>query len=217
MKNNLISHFLVGIYLCFICTIGCTDTTTKNKTDKKTNQATKSPTSQVISNKKTMGSLADMPIKKSLIVSEMRNFSDTKRLDKFTLKQAAYTNFVDDDFIFSIISHNGKELYKATFKGADLIDFGINDYAENGQVSIELKQKYIAKRVLTFFEDKNFMNPAIKPEETLEPSYSDEKIWKDIKANKNAIGFYYLLGASDGRSIAYSKSKQKAVVYFNCC
>jgi hypothetical protein len=78
-------------------------------------------------------------------------------------------------------------------------------------------EKYIRNRIKEFFEEKNFKYPAIKQDEVLDEDYSDKEIWNDIQSDRTAIGFFYLIGEEDGRTIAYSKKTKKVVMYFNCC
>jgi hypothetical protein len=78
-------------------------------------------------------------------------------------------------------------------------------------------EKYMRNRVKEFFDEKNFNYPAIKQDEVFDEDYSDMEIWNDIKSDRTAIGFYYLIGEEDGRTIAYSKKTKKVVMYFNCC
>ena len=72
-------------------------------------------------------------------------------------------------------------------------------------------------RIEGFFNENNFLNPAIKKDEKFDPDYSDKETWDEIQSDKAAIGFSYLLGEEDGRKIAFSKKKRIVVMYFNCC
>ena len=83
--------------------------------------------------------------------------------------------------------------------------------------SVKDQENFIKSRVLEFFDEKNFKTPAIKSDEVFDEDYSDKDIWESIKNDKHAIGFYFLIGEEDGRSIAYSKRLKKVVLYFNCC
>jgi hypothetical protein len=75
----------------------------------------------------------------------------------------------------------------------------------------------MTNRIREFFKEKNFYSPAIKQDEIFNEDLSDKEIWTEIKSDSSAIGFYYLIGEEDGRKIAFSKKKNKIVMYFNCC
>ena len=88
---------------------------------------------------------------------------------------------------------------------------------ENPNPTDDDRRAYIRKRMQHFFDDENFLIPAIKAAEEFESQYSEKAYWESIKNDPKAIGFYYLIGEEDGRSIAYSKELKKVVMYFNCC
>ena len=71
--------------------------------------------------------------------------------------------------------------------------------------------------LMRIFNEDNFKKPAIDTEDRLDSEYSDPGNWEAIKADRAAIGFYFLLGEEDGRSIAWSKKLGKVVLYFSCC
>jgi hypothetical protein len=81
----------------------------------------------------------------------------------------------------------------------------------------EEKINMIKKRVSSFFDDKNFIFPAINSSDIIDTDYSNSEIWNDIKSNPKALGFYYLIGDELGCKLAYSKKQKKIVKYFCCC
>lgn len=137
-------------------------------------------------------------------------FSDPKTEDTFLLTASGENGLEASNIVLSILNAAGVEIYREEFQGYDLIDYGIADYKGT-------RDEYVKGRMEAFFEEENFTTPAIKSDEEYDEDFSDETIWKDIKANPDAIGFFYLLGVEDGRSIAWSSSQQKTVLYFNCC
>ena len=120
------------------------------------------------------------------------------------------------DVNFKIVSYNGKTIYNQNFKSDFLIGFG-PDPKNVKPLTQKQQSDFIIKRINEFFADTNFKKPAIINGTTLDPNYSDPKIWNTIKADKTAIGFHYLLGKEDGRYIAYDKKTNKVVMYMNCC
>lgn len=157
---------------------------------------------------------SDLEVKKLYETTTEHAFSIPNKKDRFKLALIG-SSILTAKVKFTILSHDGKIVYEENFKSTDLLDAGVLDVSNNP--SNAEKETYILQRMDSFFDQDNFMNPAIKSEETLEKEYSDEQIWKAIREDKTAIGFYYLLNAEDGRSIAYAKKLNKVVMYFNCC
>ena len=115
--------------------------------------------------------------------------------------------------IFTIVSHDKTTILREEFPSYLLINYGFEGDFE----SVKDNEKYMRNRIKEFFDEKNFKYPAIKQDGVLDEDYSDKEIWNDIQSDRTAIGFFYLIGEEDGRTIAYSKKTKKVVLYFNCC
>ena len=140
-------------------------------------------------------------------------FSSSLSKDTFRIKVVG-VNLLKANIIFTIRSSSGTEIYSATFQAIDLINEGL---PKGIGAPKKDQEKYILKRIREFFDEKNFCQPAIKDNEEFDEDYSSKDIWMDIKSDKTAIGFKYLMGEEDNRKIAYSKKSRKVVLYFNCC
>ena len=139
-------------------------------------------------------------------------FSEKNQKDTFRLTVTG-ASILTGKICFEIISYKSKKIYTQTFDAASLLNYDIAPTAPDRE-----KQQFIKQRIKDFFNEDNFMNPAIKSEDTFDTDYSSgRKEWEAIKADRSAIGFYYLVGEEDGRSIAWSKTLKKVVLYFNCC
>jgi hypothetical protein len=138
-------------------------------------------------------------------------FSDKIQMDTFliTLRGKSLTEGM---VIFTIIDYTGNEIYKITFPSNYLFNYDLKNEA-----SKQDEKTFILGRIKQFFKDENFKVPAINPSDKFDSDYSEKEIWDEIQADQSAIGFFYLVGEEDGRSIAYSKKLKKAVMYFNCC
>ena len=67
-----------------------------------------------------------------------------------------------------------------------------------------------------FFDEDRFRNPAIK--DTVDSgNMLPRKDWWDIWQDRGAIGFFYQVGAEGGHGIAFSKKKNRVVLFFACC
>ncbi|MBK0404968.1 hypothetical protein I5M27_18430 [Adhaeribacter sp. BT258] len=144
--------------------------------------------------------------------SKRHNFSNNQSPDIFRLILKG-KDLVNAEATFSITNSFGREIFKETFPASDLIGYEIT--VENP--SIIKKEEVIKKRANEFFIEKNFLNPAISPKEEFDEDYAEETIWKDIKMDRTAIGFFYLLGEEGLSWIAYSKKTGKVVMYRTCC
>lgn len=138
-------------------------------------------------------------------------FSSHETLDTFKIWIEG-ESLLNSDVHFEIINSDKEKIYSVVFKSYLLLNYDISsdtiDFA---------KETFIKTRISKFFNEENFISPAIKDGETFYSDYSDKTIWDEISADKNSVGFIYLIGEEDKRSIAYSKKQKKAVIYFNCC
>ncbi len=91
------------------------------------------------------------------------------------------------------------------------------DYGADGNTTIAGKEDYIRRRIDNFFKAENFISPAVGEKEVFDSLVSAKAEWENIKSDRGAIGFYYLVGKEDGRKIAYSKTLNKVLLYYNCC
>jgi len=142
----------------------------------------------------------------------MHAFSQIDNKDEFYICIKG-KSILDGKMIFKITKSDGTELLNEEFPSYLLMGYGF----EADTNSEKDKEDYIKKRIKDFFNEINFIYPAIKSDETFDEDYSDKEIWDEIKSDQTVIGFSYLIGEEDGRKIAFSKKKGKVVMYFNCC
>ncbi|OWY19721.1 hypothetical protein C7N43_26080 [Sphingobacteriales bacterium UPWRP_1] len=141
-------------------------------------------------------------------------FSDPNREDLFILRSEG--SYPGNAVIhFTITASNGQTLYAEDFKASVLLN--ADKLADVATPGITDEGNNIAQNMQTFFSEANFSVPAIADDADFVPEYSDKAIWDEIKKDKTAVGFYYLLGTQTGRSIAWSKKQKKVVTYFSCC
>lgn len=141
-------------------------------------------------------------------------FSDPAKKDEFRIIITG-KSLLKGKVLFTITNPEGKNLLKEEFEANFLLGY---DFTGNINSKKET-DAFITKRINEFFSEDRFSVPAIEEDEIFEDQsyYIDKETWDEIKANKQVIGFYYLLGAEDGRHIAFSKKKGKVVMYYNCC
>lgn len=145
---------------------------------------------------------------------KLRAFSNPEKKDVFFIAIKG-KNLLDGKVIFTITSAEGKQLLKEEFDANYLFGYDFTgDFKSKKDTDA-----FIKKRIESFFEEKHFSVPAIEDDVVFEDQeyYIDKETWEEIKSNKQAISFHYRLGSEDGRHIAFSVKKQKAVMYYNCC
>ena len=131
-------------------------------------------------------------------------FSNPNKKDKFSISIIG-ENILKGKMIFKIINSNGIELLNETYPSNVLI----NGYIIDENITDEEKINMIKKRVSSFFDDKNFIFPAINSSDVIDTDYSNSEIWNAVKSNPKALGFYYLIGDELGCKLAYSKKQKK--------
>lgn len=141
-------------------------------------------------------------------------FSDPSKKDEFRILITG-KSLLKGRVLFTITSSEGKNLLREEFDANYLLGY---DFTGNIDSQKET-DAFIKKRIREFFSQDRFSVPAIEEDIVFEDQsyYIDKKTWEEVKANKQAVGFYYLLGKEDGRHIAFSKKKGKAVMFYNCC
>lgn len=142
-------------------------------------------------------------------------FSDINKKDTFKLVLSGQS-IIDGHVTFQIIDFNNNIILNDTFSALDLIYEELNYVWNDTTPSTKQEEDSITKRVKYFFDDGNFVQPAINPWENYDKEYNNlpKDIWKSIKADPASIGFFYSEGGEGGCGIAYSKKDKKAVYYF---
>lgn len=142
----------------------------------------------------------------------LRPFSDSLLVDTFkvTLKGAKVKDMVMQ---FTITAHNGKVIYSKDFRAAEMIE----NYKSTLDLDREKKQKeFFLKEFNLFFEDENFLEPAVTENEEPDQYTPDKEFHKSLKlASLN--GFKYRLSNSKKVYIAWSEKDKKVKVYYECC
>lgn len=141
-------------------------------------------------------------------------FSDPSKKDEFRIAITG-KSLLKGKVLFTITNSEGKNILREEFDANYLLGY---DFIGNIHSQKET-DAFIKKRIASFFSEDKFSIPAIEESVVFEDQsyYIDKETWEEVKANKQAIGFYYLLGSEDGRHIAFSKKKGKVVMFYNCC
>ena len=157
----------------------------------------------------------DNTSKQIIVVEKKHEFSSESTQDIFRLTVNG-KNIFDAVVTFQILKANGQEIYNVCFTTGDLMEFGSPETDKGYKRSKEDSISIIA--VLNqFFDERNFTKPAVQDTSEMKDNYSSFENWNLIREDSTTTGFIYQLGAEGGRKIAYSKKKNKVILYFTCC
>lgn len=149
---------------------------------------------------------------KNVNQSMAKSFSDLKRLDTFKIE---LTGRKPEEMVlnFTIKNADGKEIYNAKIKGAELL----SNTDPNVDLSKEKDQVIFLKTIADdFFSDDNFLEPAVMPEDKADKYTPDKALYEELKKS-GLNGFKYRLGKENNIYIAWSEKEQKVKIYYNCC
>lgn len=142
----------------------------------------------------------------------LKPFSDSLKVDTFkvVLKGDAPKNML---IRFTITAHDGVRIYQKDLKATDLI----KNYQSTLDLEKESKQKdFILQEYNLFFEDENFLEPAVTENENPDTYTPDKDFFSELKRS-GLNGFKYRLGNENKVYIAWSAKEKKVLPYYSCC
>jgi len=139
-------------------------------------------------------------------------FSDSLKADTFKV-QVLGDKPDNMHLAFSITSFDGKQIYDVDIKATDLF--------KNYIATIDLSKKknqieFLKEEVNRFFDDENFMEPAVDEEDKPDENVPDESFFDELKKTK-LNGFIYRLGKENKNYVAWSTTESKVKTYYTCC
>lgn len=142
----------------------------------------------------------------------LRSFSDTTKKDTFkiVLKGDQPKNM---QFIFTITPEHSAPIYTKIIKGKDLLD----NYKDNVDLVKSKKQvQFLQEEVGLFFDEENFLEPAVTENEQPDKNTPDKNFFAELKRT-GVNGFQYRLGKESKVYIAWSAAEKKVKPYYDCC
>lgn len=142
----------------------------------------------------------------------VRIFSDSLKADTFNVKIAG-SKPKDMVLAFTINSFEGKQIYNISVKASDLF--------KNYDATIDLNKKsnqlrFLKDEMNRFFDEENFMEPAVTEQETPDQYVPDKAFFEELKKSR-LNGFIYRLGKENKVYIAWSETEKKVKPYYACC
>ncbi|MCX2483953.1 hypothetical protein [Pedobacter sp. MR2016-24] len=148
----------------------------------------------------------------SKVKTELRSFTDTSKLDTFkiVLNGDKPKNM---ELVFTITPAGASPVYTKILKAKDLLD----NYKETLDLAKEKKQfEFVQQEMDLFFEDENFLEPAVTDTEQPDQNTPDKNFFAELKLS-GLNGFKYRLGKESKVYIAWSNTEKKTKVYYQCC
>jgi len=139
-------------------------------------------------------------------------FSSNEKKDLFTISLKG-KNILTGYVTISITRYDGELIFIEENPATYLIG-----YHFDGDATQDEKEKYIIERMNEFFKEDNFSIPTIDKNDSYDEDYNgniDE--WNGLKNSKFSVGFDFLIGEENYRSIAWLESKNKLITYYSCC
>lgn len=156
--------------------------------------------------------IGDQELGNEQVKSVAKPFSDPEKLDTFkvVLSGDKPKNML---LKFSIISHKGQEIYTQNFEAKTLIDL----YKQTVDLKKEDKQvAFMKKEFEMFFDDENFLEPAVTETEHADQFVPDKAFFAELKRS-GLNGFMYQMGQENKVYIAWSQVQNKVKIYYKCC
>jgi hypothetical protein len=141
-----------------------------------------------------------------------RPFSDLSKQDTF---RVVLTGEKPKEMLlsFTIISHEGKEIYKQDFQGAQILE----GYKGNVDLKKKASQiKFMHDELNFFLDEENFLEPAVTETEEADKNTKDRVFYQELKES-GRNGFKYRLDKARQLYIAWSPEAQQVKVYYDCC
>ena len=159
------------------------------------------------SNEKDQTDFSQKP--ESIVV---KNFSDSLSADTFKVAVTG-KDLKDQNLVFTIHKSSGEQIYNISIKAKDLFD--------NYDATIDLKKKknqakFLQSEVDRFFEEENFMEPAVTEQEKADKNVPDKKFYEELRQSQ-LNGFIYRLGKEIKIYIGWSATENKVKTYYSCC
>ena len=144
--------------------------------------------------------------------SVTKHFSDSLSLDTFTVRVIGAA-LDSQKFDIRIVNSKGIEIYHVDIPSASLL--------KNYDATIDLKKKknqatFLQSEVDRFFDEENFMEPAITETESPDKNVPDLAFYEELKKS-GLNGFFYRLGKEDKVYIGWSTKENKVKPYYTCC
>jgi hypothetical protein len=150
--------------------------------------------------------------KKITVNTKLTAFSHQTKLDTFKIELKGSTS-KEMSLHFTIITHNGIEIYKDELKANELL----KNFIKSADIKDEAKKvKFLEDEVNYFFAEEHFLVPAVLTTEIADKNVPDKAFYEELKKSQ-LNGFSYRLSKDLNIYLAWSAIDKKVKVYYKCC
>ena len=139
-------------------------------------------------------------------------FSSPSAPDAFSLVLRGPT-LLSAEATFTITTAQGEVIFREVLTSSDLEAALV--YEMKGPTATQTEREaYVRRRIGEFFAESNFQRPALAAKATYPtppPTSPDQATWNDLKKRPDAIGFHYLVGKEDRRTLAWSPLQKQVI------
>ena len=151
------------------------------------------------------------PIQISKNIS-LQAFTDTLKLDTFKIELKGEKS-AKMNLVFTITSYKGQKIYEKIISANQLL----KSYLASADLKKEEeKVQFLTEEVAHFFEEEQFLVPAVMPNEKADKNMPDISFYEELKKTQ-LNGFSYSLGKEVKIYIAWSVKAQQVQIYYKCC
>jgi hypothetical protein len=142
----------------------------------------------------------------------LKHFSDSLKTDTFNIELTG-DHPKNMSLKFVIKNYNGEVIYTKLIKATEIIE----NYKHSVKLDNEADQvNFFKEEMNLFFEEENFLEPAIAEQEVPDQNTVDKPFFSDLKKS-GLNGFKYRLGNEIKIYIAWSRLEKKVKIYYKCC
>jgi len=136
-------------------------------------------------------------------------FSDSTQADTFKVVLEGKDS-KNAFLVFSIMQHNGQQIYQQKISGAELIKGNTKLKNEAARMN------YLRNEVAYFFDEEHLLEPAVMPDEAPDKNVPDKAFYNELKST-GLNGFSFHTGIETTVYIAWSVKTQTVKVFYKCC
>lgn len=143
---------------------------------------------------------------------KLHAFTDIVKLDTFKIILKGETS-KNMKLLFTITSYKGLKIYEKEIKAEELL----KNYISSADITSETKKvKFLTDEVNYFFEEENFIVPAVISSENPDKNVPDKEFFQELKQSQ-LNGFSYRLSKDVSIYLAWSEQQQQVKIYYKCC
>ncbi|MDO7876135.1 hypothetical protein Q5H93_15430 [Hymenobacter sp. ASUV-10] len=144
-------------------------------------------------------------------VERRRVFSDPAAPDVFELEISG-DSLLTAPAVLTIHTATGAEIYRQALPPGTLEAALVYELQPGETATTARREAYVRQRLSTFFADKNFTTPAVKPGTPYRPGLVTAAEWRALQ-QPGTVGFSFIVGKEDGYRLAWLPGRRQVARY----